>query len=269
MTPHTSPRSLASGLVALVATGAPLFSATSALAQGGLSAAPSSVSAAAARASSSDALKPGQQLLAGQSIASSPSGGGYTFRMQDDGNAVTYDAAGHAVFSTGTTGRGNHLVLQEDGNVVIYSVDGRPLWSTGTDEDPPSHLVIQGDGNLVLYRAYLYFSVSPETSPAWASSVNGRIAEPPFSTLLQLDVLGGGHQLTSPNGLFRAVMQRDGNLVGYCPGGVVWNTGTRGIDNWLAVRPDSVTVERKDGTRKWVAETGAGSTASPSTTAAC
>ena len=45
----------------------------------------------AARASAPDALNPGQQLLAGQSIASSQSGGGYTLRMQDDGNAVVLE----------------------------------------------------------------------------------------------------------------------------------------------------------------------------------
>ncbi|ROP57868.1 MULTISPECIES: hypothetical protein [unclassified Rathayibacter] len=247
MTPHTSPRPLASGLVALVATGALLFSATPALAQGGLSTASSSVSAA--RASAPDALNPGQQLLAGQSIASSQSGGGYTFRMQDDGNAVVYDEVGHAVFDAGTSGRGNRLVMQEDGNVVIYSADGRALWSTGTDNETDASLIIQADGNLVVYRE--------DGSPAWASSVNRRIPQPPFSTLYVDDALSRGHQLTSPNGLFRAVMQRDGNLVGYGPDGVVWNTGTVGTDNQLLVSDDGYAVIiGADGGIRWAADTG-------------
>jgi hypothetical protein len=247
MTAHTTPRPLASGLVALVATGALLFSATPALAQGGLSTASSSISAAA-RASAPDALNPGQQLVAGQSIASSQSGGGYTFRMQDDGNAVVYDEVGRALFSTGTSGRGNRLVMQEDGNVVIYSFDGRPLWSTGTDNEPDAHLVMQSDGNLVLYRE--------DDSPAWASDNNSRIPEPPFSTLYDDEVLYRGHQLTSPNGLFRAVMQRDGNLVGYGPDGVVWSTGTVGTDNQLLVSDDGYAVIiGADGGIVWAADT--------------
>ncbi|MCJ1699784.1 hypothetical protein MT356_08610 [Rathayibacter festucae] len=252
MTSHTSSRPLASGLVALVTTGALLLGAAPASAEGahGAVSAPRSETARAGDSATSSTLEASAQLSAGQSIASGGPGGGYTFRMQDDGNAVTYDQAGRAVFSTGTSGRGNRLVMQEDGNAVIYSADDRPLWSTGTDIEPDSHLVIQADGNLVLYRV--------NGSPAWASSINGLIAEPPLSTLLTFEVLHRGHQLTSPNGRFRAVMQRDGNLVGYGPDGVVWNTGTRGTDNWLAVRPDSITVEREDGTRKWVAETGGG-----------
>ncbi|NRG39678.1 hypothetical protein HRK28_01980 [Rathayibacter sp. VKM Ac-2835] len=254
MTSHTS-RPLASGLVALAAAGALLCTATPALAQSAHSTVSSSTSAttsvaaaATVRGEVSDELVAGEQLLAGQYIASDGSGGGSTFRMQDDGNAVVYDEVGHPLFSTGTSGRGNRLVLQEDGNVVIYSSADRPLWSTGTDNEPGSHLVVQGDSNLVLYRE--------DDTPAWASSVGRALPEPPFDTLNVDEPLLRGHQLTSENGLFRAVMQRDGNLVGYGPDGVVWNTGTRGEANELLVSEDGYAViVGADGGIKWAADT--------------
>ncbi|MCJ1673048.1 MULTISPECIES: hypothetical protein [unclassified Rathayibacter] len=250
MTPHTSPRPRASGLVALVATGALLLTGTPALAE----TAHSAVSAKASpvvtdppidpHESADDTLDAGDELLPGDFLASDSATGGHTFRMQDDGNAVVYDAVGHALFNTGTTGRGSRLVLQDDGNVVIYSDQDRPLWNTGTDNEPDSHLVIQGDGNLVLYRE--------DDTPAWASSVNRTIPEPPFSSLSDGDELHRGHQLTSKNGLFRAVMQRDGNFVGYGPDGALWSTGTRGSDNTFVVDEGFATIIDADEQVKWI-----------------
>ena len=251
MTPPTSPRPLASGLVALVATGALLLTGTPALAQTPHSAVSANVSPEVTdppvtpREFATDSLGSGDELLTGDSITSE--NGEYTFRMQGDGNAVVYDQVDHALFSTGTTGRGNRLVLQDDGNVVVYSDQNRPLWSTGTDDEPDPVLIIQNDGNLVLYRE--------DDTPAWASSVNRTIPEPPFSTLTTDEPLLRGHQLTSENGLFRAVMQRDGNLVGYGPDGVVWNTGTRGNGNELLVTDDGYLVMyAADGSIPWAAD---------------
>ena len=167
--------------------------------------------------------------------------------MQDDGNAVTYDEVGHAVFSTGTSGRGNRIVAQDDGNVVVYSDQGRPLWSTGTDIEPRATLIIQNDGNLVLYRQ--------DDSPAWASDINDRIAQPPSSTLEYYNAVTRGHRLTSPSGLFRAEMQRDGNLVGYGPNGVLWSTGTRGADNTLQISSHGeLVIHDENDTEVWIAD---------------
>ncbi|ROP57869.1 MULTISPECIES: hypothetical protein [unclassified Rathayibacter] len=257
MTPHTSPRPLASGLVALVATGALLFGGAPALAQS----AHSTLSAESSPTGTQPTIRPlpghqaydglvsGEQLLPGESIRSNPdpAGPAYVFVMQTDGNAVTYDPQNHSVYSTGTTGAGNRLVMQEDGNAVVYSAAGRPLWSTGTDNEPDSFLHIQEDGNLLVSRA--------DRTPAWASSINGPIAEPPFSTLHADESMLRGHQLTSENGRFRAVLQRDGNLVGYSTAGVVWNTGTRGADSRLVMQADGNAVLYADGSVKWASGT--------------
>ncbi|QHF24034.1 hypothetical protein GTU73_08435 [Rathayibacter sp. VKM Ac-2804] len=260
MTPPSSSRSngfsrstgparfVGSGLVALVATGALLLTATPAFAEEAVQQTLSSASAA----ESTPALQPnadaqaraagiyynaligGEELAGGESIYSNDPGPAYEFVMQTDGNAVTYAPDGRVVFATGTAGRGDHLAMQTDGNVVIYSADDRPVWSTGTNDEPGASLIIQEDGNLVVSRE--------NGSPAWASSVNGRIAAPATDTLFTGETLRGGRQLTSADGRFRAVMQTDGNFVGYGPQGVVWNTGTRGAGNRLVLQTDGNAV---------------------------
>jgi len=53
--------------------------------------------------------------------------------LQDDGNLVVYDTAGHPRWSSGTAGTGAHnrLVVQNDGNLVLYSAHGA-VWNTHT-----------------------------------------------------------------------------------------------------------------------------------------
>ena len=260
MTPPPS-RSLASGLVALAATGALLFTATPAFAEdtpretlsststtsappvlAPADAAPADQQVARAADTYSNALVGGEELLGGESIVSENDA--YTFVMQTDGNAVTYDGSGRPLWSTGTQGRGDHLAMQTDGNLVVYSAADRPVWSTGTSDEPEAIVTIQNDGNLVVYRE--------NGSPAWASSVGGRIAEPATDTLFAGQTLRSGRQLTSVDGRFRAVMQTDGNLVGYGPQGVVWNTGTRGSGNRLVLQGDgNAVIYGPDDSVKW------------------
>jgi hypothetical protein len=53
--------------------------------------------------------------------------------MQGDGNLVVYDAAGTAVWASGTHREpGSRLFMQNDGNLVIYNRDNRPVWATNT-----------------------------------------------------------------------------------------------------------------------------------------
>jgi hypothetical protein len=59
---------------------------------------------------------------------------------QGDGNLGAYDnasanAAGDAVFSSGTAGRGARLSFQVDGNMVVYDRYGRALWASGASND--------------------------------------------------------------------------------------------------------------------------------------
>ncbi|TDX78466.1 D-mannose binding lectin [Rathayibacter sp. PhB151] len=246
-----------SGLVALVATGALLFTATPAFAEEAVQQTLSSSSADSAPALRTNAdpqaraagayynaLEGGEELARGESIVSDDPGPAYEFVMQADGNAVTYGPDGRVVYATGTAGRGDHLAMQTDGNVVIYSADDRPVWSTGTNDEPGAYLIIQQDGNLVVSRE--------NGSPAWASSVNGRIAEPATDTLFTGETLRGGHRLTSADGRFRAEMQTDGNFVGYGPQGVVWTTGTRGAGNRLVLQTDgNAVIYGPDGSVQW------------------
>lgn len=248
---HTAlSRSFASGLVALVATGALLFGATPARAaenpQKPLSSveeppaalAPASDSPAATQQTARSAVRyynalvGGEQLNAGQRIVSGTNG--YSFQMQSDGNAVTYDPTGRATFATDTQGRGNRLVMQTDGNMVVYSAQGSPVWSTNTTNEAGASVIIQADGNLVVYRE--------NGSPAWASSIRRTIAEPVTDTLFAGQTLRPVHQLTSADGRFHAVMQTDGNFVGYGPQGAVWGTGTGGSDNRITMQKDGNAV---------------------------
>ncbi|ROS29434.1 D-mannose binding lectin [Rathayibacter sp. PhB127] len=243
MTPLHPARTLVSGAVVLVTAGALLLGATPALAAG-----PGQVPTTVATAANvfTDALVSGEQLAPGESIASV--GGGYRFVLQTDGNAVTYDASGRATFSTGTEGRGDRLVMQADGNLVIYAADGRPVWFTGTDGEAGAAVRIQSDGNLVVSRA--------NGSPAWASSIGTTIAAPPTDFLYPTESLRPNQRLTSGDGRFTAVMQGDGNFVGYGPNGVTWSTGTSGAGNRLVLQEDgNAVIYGADGSAKWATGT--------------
>lgn len=275
MTSTTHPRRRASGIVALVAAGALLLGATPAVAQ---EAAPDA-SASTHWSPTTPAFKrwptpsggPDRDyynaLLAGQtvywsgtnpdgspdldqSVLSDPSGS-YVFAMQEDGDVVLRSNDGRILFRTGTRNPSptqvNRLVLQKDGNIVVLSGDERPIWSSGTDGEPGANLVLGEDGDLVLYRR--------NGTPAWSASA-GKIAEPPTDTLATGGTLTYGHQLTSENGLFHAVMQRDGNLVGYGPSGAIWSTGTRGIGNRFVIQDDgNAVVYGADGAVRWASGT--------------
>ena len=56
----------------------------------------------------------------------------YKLVLQGDGNLVSYERDGGAIWSSGSRGNNCVLELQSDCNVVIYGDDGQPKWSTGT-----------------------------------------------------------------------------------------------------------------------------------------
>ncbi|MCJ1685541.1 hypothetical protein [Rathayibacter sp. VKM Ac-2927] len=239
MTPRHPARTLLSGAVVLATAGALLLGAPPALAAGS---GPVTTAVATAANVFTDALVSGEQLARGESIVSV--GGGYRFVLQTDGNAVTYDASGRATFSTGTQGRGDRLVMQADGNLVIYAADGRPVWFTGTGDETGASVRIQNDGNLVVSRA--------NGTPAWASSTGTTIAAPPTDSLYPTETLRAGQRLTSGDGRFTAVMQGDGNFVGYGPNGVTWSTGTSGAGNRFVLQEDgNAVIYGADGSVKW------------------
>jgi hypothetical protein len=148
--------------------------------------------------------------------------GAYRAVMQSDGNFVVYGPAG-AIWATGTSGPNPRLSMQADGNLVLYSSTVFPsgadqaLWHTRTVDWSGTLLIMQDDGNLVLYRIDGTALWSSKTSPGT------KIAN---HVLTAGSRISGGLALISPNYLYRAIMQRDGNLVVYGPNGPNWASGT-------------------------------------------
>jgi hypothetical protein len=70
--------------------------------------------------------------------------------FQSDGNLVIYEGNGKAMWSTGTSGRGEIATFQGDGNFVIYDISNRPVWNSNT-AGTGRLLIFQNDRNLVIY----------------------------------------------------------------------------------------------------------------------
>ena len=70
--------------------------------------------------------------------------------LQSDGNLVIYNSSGRALWATNTDIHNpTQAVMQTDGNFVVYS-GGHALWATGTN-GRGQYLCFQNDGNLVVY----------------------------------------------------------------------------------------------------------------------
>jgi hypothetical protein len=117
----------------------------------------SSVSQLTAR-TVTDTLYHDQRLNADQQLYAPD--GSHRVIMQDDGNLVIYDSAGHAVWASGTFGAfGAYAIMQLDGNFVIYNSANQPIWATGK-YGSGNYLIMQMDGNLVVYHG---------TTPLWSA----------------------------------------------------------------------------------------------------
>lgn len=178
---------------------------------------------------SDSVLRSGETLPAGRQLTSSD--GASTAVMQRDGNVVVY-VSGRAQWASGTSGPDNRLVMQQDGNAVVYSANGSPLWASGTAGSPGAKMVLQ-PGDLV---------VSTDRDTLWSSA-----AQIPRDRISGSGSLLAGSRLTSGDGRWRAVMQRDGNFVVYGPSGADWATMTSGSEplftmnssGWLTVSVDT------------------------------
>jgi glucosylceramidase len=88
-------------------------------------------------------------LMRGQYARSN--GGGFTLRLQNDGNLVLSSSAGKKLWATGRSGE--YVILQADGNIVEYASSGAAVWSSNTAGSGGIWLVVRPDGNLVLFDA--------------------------------------------------------------------------------------------------------------------
>jgi methionine-rich copper-binding protein CopC len=147
-------------------------------------------------------------LLPGQSMVSP--NGDYVLTLQTDGNLVEYNAAGTAVWASGTQGKTvTEMIMQGDGNLVLYG-GSTAVWSSNSGGNPGASLGLQNNGALV---------ISSGGAQVWTANL----------TLQPGGVLLPGESIASPNGQFTLVLQTDGNLVKYnSSGAAIWSSGTAG-----------------------------------------
>lgn len=198
-----------------------------------------------------------QILHKNQYLASS--NGRFIAKMQDDGNFVVYNTD-TMLWQTGTdySGSGDRrLALQNDGNIVIYDSTNTALWNMWGEIS--SHLqayrlIMQDDGNLVAYSANNspVWYTNPHTSGTGTfnvvsisdidsklSTINSAINV--GSTLITGQTLSANQYLSSPNKMFIAKLQYDGNFVIYNSDSSIWSSKTNntgGGTNVLKVKND-------------------------------
>jgi murein DD-endopeptidase MepM/ murein hydrolase activator NlpD len=139
----------------------------------------------------------------------SPSGQ-FKLLMQSDGNLVLYSFGDRSMWASFTSQPGSRLAVQSDGHLVIYNSANQSLWQSGTYGNNGARLFLQDDGNLVL------------------RSLSGTLLWASYSSLSQIvvgEVLRTNYSLRSPNGIYKLVLQADGNLV-------LYNTAT---NPWQAI----------------------------------
>lgn len=173
-----------------------------------------STSVDADAAAGSNRLNAGERLTAGQQLTSP--NGKLTLVMQSDGNLVLYAPGNESRWHTNSNGNpGAYAVMQSDGNFVVYTAGGVALWETQTYGTGAASAQLQDDGNFVLYTS------APKS--VWQSGTRYYPSRLEAGT-----ALAAGQRLQSPNGVFEAVMQTDGNFVLYGPAGSMWQSGTNG-----------------------------------------
>jgi hypothetical protein len=167
-------------------------------------------------------------LTSGQSV-SSPNGG-FTLKMQDDGNLVLYlnpriYGASQWLWNSGTNNHpGAYAVMQAGGNLVVFSSGGMPLWNSGTSNHPGAHVSVQDDGNLVIYTT--------AREPIWQSQTHGSKSSLTSCTTKQMGPLNANvwrlclSTTVWHNGRHAGVLSPDETVESctiYSPTGVGWN----------------------------------------------
>ena len=139
-------------------------------------------------------------------------------------------------------------MLQTDGNAVIYGPDDSVRWSSGT-RGTDLRLGIDNGGSLII--------VDPSDTVLWTSQ-----AQLPGSSLYAENGLAAGSLLRSANGVYRAVMQGDGNFVVSGRSGPIWSTGTSGEGSSFNLYDDGLmAVVSGSGIGTWIVTPGAGAVA--------
>lgn len=191
-----------------------------------------------------DLLAAGAELKAGESITQA----GHKLVMQGDGNLVAYNAAGKAVWSSGTSNNpGAKAAMQSDGNFVVYSAAGKALWQSGTSGNAGAEVRINAEGIVGVYVG--------DKGPLWSNAPKVAAA----NELAAGKSFVAGQELVSTNGTYKLAMQGDGNMVVYKGNTPLWQSGTGGNTGARAeFRNGNLVVVDAGGTVKWASNTTAG-----------
>lgn len=141
--------------------------------------------------------------------------GSYCLIMQHDGNLVLYTKYNAMLWSTRTGGLGAvEARMQHDGNLVLYGPQRQVIWSSNTWGHDAANLVLKDTGDLVI--------IDRKGEIIWKGFTANTIT--PFTLVLCFD-----EKITSPNGKYQLIMQRDGNLVMYDEQSTaIWSSATSG-----------------------------------------
>ncbi len=154
------------------------------------------------------------------------------------------------VWHTGTAGTTKGLFMQSDGNLVLYNTSNVATWSSGTSGNPGAYLALQTDGNLVIY--------SSTGTALWST---GTLSQPDHLSRVDYSLsntnLYPGQSLLTPDGKYRMVLQKDGNLVVYSPTHPIWNSMTSGKPSaQLSMQPDgNLVIYDTSGNALWTSST--------------
>ena len=138
--------------------------------------------------------------------------------------------------------------MQADGNLVIYTPAGTAIWSTNTWD--PTCPVAQGD------RILPGQVLKPGLTAASRSSTRATVTSSFYHNHNGVGALWATG--TNGRGTGVCIMQADGNLVIYTPGGnAIWASGTSGSPkSYLVAQSDgNVVVYNSAGTAIWATNT--------------
>ncbi len=203
-------------------------------------------------------LAAGQVLQQGAELISP--GGTYRAVFQRDGNFCVYDVAGHR-FKWGSIQAGSHwhgqrLEMQSDGNCVIVDAAGAVVWATETSGNSGADLEIDDEGVLTV--------VTSSGQRIWSTADTPLYHIPHTHPNVRMDnylesgkSLERGDQIVSPQHIFTATFQDDGN---FCvrraeTNRFKWGSIQAGSD-WGAARIDmradgNCVISNADGAQIW------------------
>jgi len=193
-----------------------------------------STSTSASAAATTSGMTAGQTLTRGQAVYAPDRGVRFTLTTGGE-LAVNLTASNRVLWKTATSGTGSVLTFQSDGNLVLRNTSGAAVWATNTHGPTAAKsLTVYNDGEVI--------AAGTNGTPRWRSN--------PAPYGATASIVGA---LTSPNALYTATMQIDGNLVVRSRKGglshAIWVSGTAG-------HPGSDLVVQSDGNlviyHRWV-----------------